>query len=85
MKTPEDRKVRNIPLDKIRIINPRDRDRKKHQQLIESIGTVGLKCPIRVSRRRESNEDGYDLVFGQGRLEAFIALPRSARKEEPTP
>lgn len=36
-----------------------------------SIAHLGLKKPITVSRR---NGHGYDLVCGQGRLEAFIAL-----------
>src|SRR6202795_4181962 len=40
-----------------------------------SIGTVGLKKPITV-HRRALEEDGtrYDLVCGQGRLEAVRAL-----------
>lgn len=74
MKSIADTKARNIRIDKIRVLNPRERDKKKHQQLIDSIASVGLKCPIRVSRRSESDEDGFDLVFGQGRLEAFQAL-----------
>jgi len=74
MKTPNEQEVQMIPVDKIRVINPRARDRKKYEQIIESIALVGLKKPIKVSRRRESDEDGYDLVFGQGRLEAFMAL-----------
>ena len=56
------------------MINPRERDPKKHHQIIESIASVGLKKPIKVSLRRETGEGGYDLVFGQGRLEAFMAL-----------
>jgi len=37
---------------------------------------VGLKVPIQVSRRpaNGTETDGYDLICGQGRLEAFIAL-----------
>ena len=41
-------------------------------ELVASIAAVGLKKPITVRRRPDS--DGYDLVCGQGRLEAFIEL-----------
>ena len=74
MKTPDEQPVQMIPIEKIRVINSRERDRAKHDQIKESIATVGLKKPIQVSRRSESDEDGYDLVFGEGRLKAFIAL-----------
>ncbi len=74
MKTPDEQQVQMIPIEKIRVINSRERDRAKHDQIKESIATVGLKKPIQVSRRSESDEDGYDLVYGEGRLKAFIAL-----------
>src|SRR5712691_5328855 len=69
--------VKMIPLAKIRILNPRHRDKKKFQVVVESIKTVGLKKPIQVSRRgaqESAEEEGYDLVCGQGRIEAFMAL-----------
>ena len=74
MKTPDEQPVQMIPIEKIRVINSRERDRTKHEQIKESIATVGLKKPIQVSRRCESDEDGYDLVYGEGRLKAFVAL-----------
>lgn len=68
--------VKMIPIDKIRILNPRHRDRKKFEAIIQSIKNLGLKKPILVSRRsaQEDGGEGYDLVCGQGRIEAFIAL-----------
>jgi ParB family chromosome partitioning protein len=41
-----------------------------------NISNLGLKRPITVARRAEATSDGkpYDLVCGQGRLEAFVAL-----------
>ncbi len=74
MKAPDEQQVQMIPIEKIRVINSRERDRAKHDQIKESIATVGLKKPIQVSRRSESDEAGYDLVFGEGRLKAFVAL-----------
>ena len=69
------RTVEMIPVDRIHTLNPRVRNRKQHQEIIENIGRVGLKRPITVTRR--SLDDGtvrYDLVCGQGRVEAFQAL-----------
>jgi len=66
-----------IPLDRIRIVNPRLRDRRKFEKIIESIRNLGLKKPIQVSPRHGASADGqqhYDLVCGQGRIEAFNAL-----------
>lgn len=74
MNQPEEQPVQMIPIAKIRVINSRERDRAKHDKIKESIATVGLKKPIQVSRRSESDEDGYDLVYGEGRINAFIAL-----------
>ena len=66
-----------IPLDRIRIVNPRCRDRRKFEKIVESIRNLGLKKPIQVSLRHGNSPDGqpyYDLVCGQGRIEAFQAL-----------
>ena len=65
-----------IPIDRIRVLNPRPRDKKKFEQIIQSIKNLGLKKPIQVSLRSadEGTEPGYDLVCGQGRMEAFLAL-----------
>lgn len=68
--------VQMIPLERIYIVNPRHRDPKKFELIVQSIKNVGLKMPIQVSRRpaREKEEAEYDLICGQGRLEAFKAL-----------
>src|SRR5512137_1989411 len=65
-----------IPIDRIRILNPRPREKKKFEQIVQSIQNLGLKKPIQVSKRsaQEGDEPGYDLVCGQGRMEAFLAL-----------
>ena len=74
MKQSPEPQVQMIPIEKIRVINSRDRARVKHDQIKESIATVGLKKPIQVSRRSEGDTDGYDLVYGEGRIKAFMAL-----------
>lgn len=64
--------IRTIPIADIHVLNPRSRNRKVFNELVTSIAHLGLKKPITVSRRKEGL--GYDLVCGQGRLEAFVAL-----------
>ena len=73
----KDDQVIMIPLERIRVVNPRCRDRRRFEKIIESIRNLGLKKPIQVSKRAgPTAADGpaYDLVCGQGRLEAFQAL-----------
>lgn len=72
----DDPKVRLIPVDRIRVVNPRARERKKYERIVENIATIGLKKPITVSCAAPGPDgvEMFDLVCGQGRLEAFIAL-----------
>lgn len=75
MTGPPDQAVQFIPVDQINILNPRERNKGKFREVVESIASVGLKRPITVSRRAKgSNDKTYDLVCGQGRLEAFRIL-----------
>jgi len=68
--------IKMIPIDDIRVINPRQRDKRKFELLVQSIKNLGLKKPIQVSLRSVKNgeDSGYDLVCGQGRIEAFRVL-----------
>ncbi|MFP6557905.1 plasmid partitioning protein RepB C-terminal domain-containing protein [Paraburkholderia sp. B3] len=67
--------VELIDVDRIRVLNPRERNRRVHQEIVRSIESVGLKRPITVCRTDETAHTGiYDLVCGQGRLEAFMIL-----------
>ena len=65
-----------IPIEQIFVVNPRHRDPKKFEIIVQNIKNVGLKVPIQVSRRPASETDvfKYDLICGQGRMEAFKAL-----------
>jgi ParB family transcriptional regulator, chromosome partitioning protein len=64
--------IRSIPVDLVTVLNPRVRNKRVFQELVDSIAHLGLKKPITVSKR--PGRTRYDLVCGQGRLEAFIAL-----------
>jgi len=67
-----------IPIAEIRVVNPRSRNKIKFQLIVSSIEAVGLKKPITVSRRAlEPDGTRYDLVCGQGRMEAMTALGQS--------
>jgi ParB family chromosome partitioning protein len=69
------KRVKTIPIDQIRILNPRARNRRNFQEIVQSIANVGLKRPITVSARKsEADSESYDLVCGQGRIEAFQQL-----------
>jgi len=67
-------KIRMIPIEKINILNPRVRNKKVFAEITENIAQIGLKRPITVTPcySKEPGKD-YDLVCGQGRLEAFLA------------
>jgi ParB family chromosome partitioning protein len=63
-----------IPLNAIEIVNPRVRNRRIFKEIVTSVAELGLKRPITVKRREGDGEARYDLVCGQGRLEAYQAL-----------
>jgi ParB family chromosome partitioning protein len=78
MSSPETKtlkQIKSIPIDQIRFLNPRVRNRRNFQEIVQSIAKVGLKRPITVSpRKTDTDSASYDLVCGQGRIEAFIQL-----------
>ena len=61
-----------IPIEEINILNPRVRNKVIAEGIKQNIREVGLKRPITVTPRKDGKK--YDLVCGQGRLEAFIAV-----------
>ncbi|MEK6746139.1 MAG: plasmid partitioning protein RepB C-terminal domain-containing protein [Pseudomonadota bacterium] len=63
-----------IPVDQINIMNPRYRNPKLFEGIVQNIAKVGLKRPITVTAcHSKTGGKDYDLVCGQGRLEAFMA------------
>jgi ParB family chromosome partitioning protein len=71
--------VRDVPVRQITVLNPRDRGRKKFAQIVANIARLGLKRPVTVARAEpRDGEDRYELVCGQGRLEAYRALGQEA-------
>lgn len=69
------RYIDTIPIDQIVILNPRVREKRKFRAMVESIARVGLKRPITVAKKTgNEGKVSYDLVCGQGRVEAFKEL-----------
>ena len=63
-----------IPVDEIYILNPRERSQLIAEEIRHNIRNVGLKRPITVTPKKSAKGGKrYDLVCGQGRLEAYIA------------
>jgi len=77
--TPAQR-VEMIPITRITVVNPRVRNKKVFKEIVGNIAEIGLKRPITVTRRVQAGGPFYDLVCGQGRLEAYKAL---GQKEVP--
>jgi ParB family chromosome partitioning protein len=68
--------IESVPIAQIHIANPRPRNRARWQMIVANIREVGLKKPITLVRRSEPNAEGklFDLVCGQGRIEALMSL-----------
>ncbi|TGX38322.1 chromosome partitioning protein ParB [Sphingomonas naasensis] len=67
-------RVEMIPVDRITVVNPRIRNKRSFKEIVDNIAQLGLKRPITVTRRIEADGPFYDLVCGQGRLEAYRML-----------
>jgi ParB family chromosome partitioning protein len=70
--------IQIVEIAQVFVANPRPRNPVKFQAIVASIEAVGLKRPILVNQR--ASADGrfqYELVCGQGRLEACLALGRT--------
>lgn len=66
--------IEDIPVSGVDVFIPRDRDKAGHKELVESIRQIGLKWPVTVIRKAGGR---FELIKGQGRLEAHIKLGRT--------
>lgn len=71
-------RIEMIPVDRIHVVNPRIRNKKVFKGIVENIAEIGLKRPITVTQRQGADGAHYDLVCGQGRLEAFRLLEQTS-------
>lgn len=72
------KQIKLIATEQIRVLNPRVRNRRNFEEIVDNIARIGLKRPITVAKRPGTDPVEYDLVCGQGRLEAFIELKQTA-------
>lgn len=74
--TPES--VTLVPIDRIEVLNSRDRNMKVFEEIVENIRSIGLKKPITVTEREGADgAPAFLLVCGEGRLNAFRLLGES--------
>jgi len=71
------RKYALIPVDKITVLNSRNRDKVQFDENIKSIENVGLLKPIVVNERPLEKTGFYELVCGEGRYLAYKALGKA--------
>jgi ParB family transcriptional regulator, chromosome partitioning protein len=65
-------KISTIPISAITVLSSRERSQAAFKELVTSIANLGLKKPITVSNRTRPGP--YELVCGEGRIEAFAVL-----------
>jgi len=66
-----ERVYREIPICQIRVLNSRNRDKEQFEQNIISIEKNGLLKPVVVNERNQPSLSYYELVCGEGRLNAM--------------
>lgn len=65
-------KIELVDVNRIHVLNPRVRNQKVFQEIAANMADVGMKRPITVTQSKAGLPGrDYDLVCGQGRLEAF--------------
>lgn len=71
--------IRMIPVDRIEVLNPRDRNSRVFEEIVDNIRELGLKKPITVTPRPgpDGNEK-FLLICGEGRLKAYLSLGEAA-------
>ncbi|KWT73966.1 MULTISPECIES: ParB/RepB/Spo0J family partition protein [unclassified Variovorax] len=67
--------LRMIPVSRIEVLNPRDRNQQVFDEIVENIQNIGLKKPITVTPRiGDDGAEKYLLVCGEGRVKAYRKL-----------
>jgi ParB family transcriptional regulator, chromosome partitioning protein len=64
------RRYQAIPIVQIKVINSRNRDKEQFDMNVESINHIGLLKPVRVNDKFLERTGMYELICGEGRLQA---------------
>lgn len=78
----KDRRRELIPIDKIKVINSRNRDEKQFSMNVQSIEANGQLKDIRVNDKFLAKTGHYELICGEGRLIAHQRLSRTHIRAE---
>ena len=63
-----------IPVNCIKVLNPRERNERVFDAIVDNIKNIGLKKPITVTPRPGTSGMEYLLICGEGRLKAYKIL-----------
>lgn len=67
--------MRMVPIDRIDVLNPRERNKAAFDEIVGNIKAIGLKKPITVTPRPgPDGSDRFLLICGEGRMKAFRSL-----------
>jgi len=78
----KDRRYEEIPIDKIRVLNSRNRNNVRFQENIRSIKDVGLRRPIQVNERYYNKTGtGDDVVCLRSKADARQRFYIDANKQ----
>jgi ParB family transcriptional regulator, chromosome partitioning protein len=72
-----ERRYAMIPVDKITVLNSRNRDKQQFSENVRSIDEIGQLKPIVVNGRNTGKTGIYELVCGEGRLLAHQRLKKT--------
>jgi ParB family transcriptional regulator, chromosome partitioning protein len=73
----KNRRYEEVPIDQVKVINARNRDKEQFDMNVESIENIGLMKPIRVNDKFLDSSGFYELICGEGRLLAHQQLGKS--------
>lgn len=71
------RTYKEVPIELVKVINSRNRDKEQFEMNVESIEGVGLMKPIRVNDKFLESTGLYELICGEGRLLAHRQIGKS--------
>jgi ParB family chromosome partitioning protein len=76
------RRIEYIPIEKIKVINSRTRDENQFTLNVQNIEAIGLQMPVRVNDKFVESTGLYELICGEGRLNAHKQLRKETIEAE---
>jgi ParB family chromosome partitioning protein len=77
-----ERRYEDVPVDQVKVINSRNREKDQFEMNVGSIDHVGLLKPTRVNDKFLERTGMYELICGEGRLLAHQKLGRPTIRTE---